>query len=31
MTAALILTSDSPRHIYFANIMAQVFDVTGIV
>ena len=31
MTTALILTSNAPRHIYFANVMAQSFDVAGII
>ena len=31
MATALILTSNSPRHIYFANKMAQTFDVAGII
>ena len=31
MTSALILTSNSARHIYFANIIAQAFDVVGII
>ena len=31
MTSVLILTSNSPRHIYFANIMAKAFSVAGII
>jgi len=31
MTTALILTSNSSRHIYFANKIAQLFDVAGII
>ena len=31
MTAALILTSNSPRHMYFANIMEKTFNAVGII
>jgi methionyl-tRNA formyltransferase len=31
MTTALILTSNSLRHMYFANVMARALDVTGII
>ena len=31
MTSALILTSNAPRHVYFANRLAGQFDVKGII
>ena len=31
MTSALILTSNAPRHVYFANRLADYFDVKGII
>ncbi|QWD00748.1 hypothetical protein G6726_01730 [Polynucleobacter paneuropaeus] len=31
MTKAIVLTSNSPRHIYFANKVSQYLDVVGII
>ena len=31
MTRALVLTGNSPRHIYFANRIAEVLDLRGII
>ena len=31
MTSALILTSNAPRHVYFANRLAGQFDIKGII
>lgn len=31
MTSALILTSNAPRHVYFANRLTSQFDVKGII